>query len=708
MYVSARDRLILELLIQQREGVTIREIANSLHVSERTIHRDLNTFNNLLHPYELVLEKKASKGVVLKGTKEQLDQFNQDLQDAKYFDFVPEQRQVLIACKLLESFEPRKLQSLATDLNVTVATISSDLEKVETWLLKHGVKIEKRRGLGIQITGTESAKRRAISRILAENFDESDILQYIRRRIPNNDADVSQSIAGQLLGFINVDKLKVVEEAVEKINRSLPYKIADSAYIALVVHLALAIERITKGERITMNTDLSNHLQEKKEYSLARDLGLELEKQFGIHMPEAEIGYITMHLRGAKFRHDQQVSFNEDNLDTAMIAKRLINHVSQNPDVNLTNDNSLYQGLMAHLDPALYRLKQGMHIHNPLQEKIQQNYPKLFNQVKKAFGEVLPNLTIPDEEIGFLVLHFGSAIERVGNKRKHKALVICSSGIGSSKMIASRLKNEFPNITDVKNISLFELDEKKSRDLDLIISTIPLVDYAIDYVQVNPFLTDDDVRKIEDYIERKEHLYSINKHMVRKIASEDSKDTVNTAETTTTMLKQIQRSLPVTIDLLSHFKLYVNDSKKDVWTSVDDVLQHLKRQFIITDTQEVIDHLKVREEMSGLGIPDSTMALFHARSDHVEKPVFIINDLTDSYTVNAMDGKTIEMKRILLMLGPTKMSEEEAEVLSSISSMIIENELSMTTFETGSEQEISNHISNKMIIYYQNYLNKEN
>ncbi|RKL65850.1 PTS sugar transporter [Salipaludibacillus neizhouensis] len=706
MYVSARDRLILELLIQQREGVTVREIANSLHVSERTIHRDLNTFTSLLQPYELVLEKKAGKGVILKGAKEQVDQFNQDLQDANYFDFLPEQRQVLIACKLLESLEPLKLQSLATDLNVTVATVSSDLEKVDAWLLTHGVTTEKRRGLGIQITGTESAKRRAISRILAENFNESDILQYIRRRIPSNDTDVSQSIAGQLLGFINVDKLKVVEEAVKKINQSLPYKIADSAYIALVVHLALAIERITKGERITINKELSSHLKVKKEYTLANDLATELEMKFGLHIPEAEVCYITMHLRGAKFRHDQHISFNEDNLDTAMIAKQLMTHVCKGYDVDLANDNSLYQGLLAHLDPALYRLKQGMHIHNPLQDKIQHNYPKLFDKVKQAFNDVLPHLSIPDEEIGFLVLHFGSAIERDDNRRRHKALVICSSGIGSSKMIASRLQNEFPNIIDVKNISMFELDQKNSEELDLVISTIPLVDHSIDYVQVNPFLTDEDVRKIEDYIERKEHLSSVNEHMGRKITNEKGADMINTAEATT-MLTQMHRSLPVTIDLLHHFKVYVNTHKKDMWKSVFDVVLHLKEQGIITNPEEVVDHLKVREEMSGLGIPNTVMALFHARSDHVEKPVFIINDLTNSSRVDSMDGETIEMTRILLMLGPTDMSEEETEVLSSISSMIIDSEESTALFESGTEKEISNHISRKMIVFYQNHLKKE-
>ncbi|PAE14520.1 hypothetical protein CHH91_19010, partial [Virgibacillus sp. 7505] len=39
---------------------------------------------------------------------------------------------------------------------------------------------------------------------------------------------------------------------------------------------------------------------------------------------------------------------------------------------------SLFQGLLAHLKPALYRVRQGMKIHNPLLEKVKADYAALF------------------------------------------------------------------------------------------------------------------------------------------------------------------------------------------------------------------------------------------------------------------------------------------------------------------------------------------
>jgi len=706
MYVSARDRFILDLLIQHPEGVTIREIAHSLQVSERTIHRDLTSFDSLLHPYEITLEKITGKGIFLKGSKEQMNQFTQDLQEAKHFDFLPEQRHVIIICKLLESFEPLKLQSLATDLNVTVATISNDLDRVDDWLLKYQLTLEKRRGFGVQLVGNESSKRKAISGLLSENFDETDILHYIRRQLPTQESDLSESIAGQLLGFINVEKLKKVEGAVEKISRSIDYRIADSAYIALVVHLTLAIERIVKGENISINSKLAKHLKDKKEYALAKNLAKELEHAFSLHIPEAEIGYITMHLRGAKLRQDNQVLFTEDNLDTAMIAKKLIHEVSEQVHTDLVGDTSLYQGLIAHLDPALYRLKQGMHIHNPLQEKIQLNYPDLFSTVKQAFKSVLTDMIIPDEEIGFLVLHFGSSIEREGNRRTHRAVVICSSGIGSSKMISSRLQNEFPNITEVKNRSVFDLDDIANDELDLVISTIPLVDHAVDYVQVNPFLTEDDVRKIQDYIERREHYDAVSTVPLLKPKKEQRKQPKQNHAQVISTLNEMQQSLTSTIQLLKHFHIYQGDPNLNLWENVTKVISNLKDQKLLTNVYEVTESLKKRTDLSGLGIPQTQLALFHARNDHVVAPIFVVHELSQPIQIKAMDGHNIDAKRVLIMLGSTNMSENEAKILSEISGMIIENDESTTLFQYGSEEALANFISEKLLHFYEDYLIK--
>ncbi|MDQ0252962.1 mannitol operon transcriptional antiterminator [Evansella vedderi] len=708
IYVSARDRQILEILMNESEEVTIHEIAQALDVSERTIHRDISNMTPLLAPFNVKMIKKTGKGIYLEGTEKDILRLKKAIQEVKYHDFSPNERYVLIACKLLEAFEPLKLQTFATDLNVTVATISNDLEKVSEWLSKFNLKVEKRRGYGIEIKGLESDKRRAISSILAENFNESDLLNYIKLNFHYSKTDVSKAISEHLLGFIKPEKLEIVESAVDKINRELPHPIADSAYIGLVVHLALALERIQKGEKITINSRLLSELQGLKEYQFAEKLAQYLEETISVTIPDAEVCYITMHLRGAKLRDEGKLDIEDKNLDTAIKVKKLITAVSKRLDIDLTKDDSLFQGLITHLGPAMYRLEQGMAINNPILEKIKNNYPTLFTTLKECTAEVMSKIKVPEAEIGFLVLHFGSAIEQQGKDRKLNAVVICSTGIGTSKMLASRLQKEFPNIDKVKNISLFDLDKMKLDEIDLIISTLPLGNVELDYIEVNPILSPEDVKRITEYSRRRlrHSILSAGKEVDIK---KEMPPSLNQQEAIDYM-KQMSVTLQTTAILLENFKVYHGKelAGSTNWDAIGEVLAKLQEKDLILDQKEVLRMLKAREELSGIGIPTTQMALYHTKSDRIRQPIFLIIELEPSaYTeIKAMDGSTITLKSILLLLAPQESEEGVLQLLSYISSIIIENEESMALFQSGDEEKLSSFLSYKLTNYYREQLEK--
>ncbi|QKS69839.1 BglG family transcription antiterminator [Paenalkalicoccus suaedae] len=694
MYVSARDRQLLDELLTHQDGVTVKQIATALHVSERTILRDLQTLDSLLQPYELVLEKQAGKGVKLSGAPLQLQQFEADLHKARQFDFLPEQRELLLTYKLLTATEPMKLQALATELHITVSTVSSDLDKVASWLSEFRLSLVRRRGYGVQVTGSETSIRQAIRSLLSDHIDETELLRFIRRHSTEAPETNTESISAQLLGYMKTERIAKVESAVEKLNQSLSSPIADSSYIALVVHLALAMERIIQGERIEMKPHLLRQLGETKEFSLASDLARELETVFNVEIPPSEIGYITMHLRGAKLR-ERIEGFSEEEVDLSLLAKRLIRHVSGRYGKDFTGDRSLEQGLLAHLSPALYRMKQEMRIHNPLLPTIRQKYEKLFTIVGSSFRQIVRDLHVPDDEVGFLVLHFGSMLERKEREVAYHAYVICSSGIGSSKMIASRLQNEFPSIKSVSHLSLFDLDDTEVAPEDLVISTIPLLDKDVDYIQVNPFLNEQDIATIEQYMGKRSVTATLTKEKPRKRVQTKS---------STDQLLSLHSSLGIATRLLQHVEVIYEETATDLWDGVLNVMMCIQQKGLITDARSVTSRLKEREELSGVAIPGSKVALFHTRSDAVTEPMFILYDRRDEAILAAMDGGSARVSRILLMLGPASMSEEESLVLSSISGMIVQDDESLATFESESEETIKAFMSREFLEYFRDHI----
>src|SRR5699024_11747884 len=103
-------------------------------------------------------------------------------------------------------------------------------------------------------------------------------------------------ITNRLLQFVQADRLQAIEEAVDNIKNDLPYELADDAYVALIIHLALAIERLKNGDEIDFNEEYLEQLSKEEAYKTATMLWSQIETNLNMTIPIAEVGYITMQL----------------------------------------------------------------------------------------------------------------------------------------------------------------------------------------------------------------------------------------------------------------------------------------------------------------------------------------------------------------------------------------------------------------------------
>ncbi|GAA3313289.1 hypothetical protein GCM10020331_003090 [Ectobacillus funiculus] len=160
MYISARERQILEILLSTTDELTVKELADTIQVSVRTIHRDLKKILRMfLKEYDLSLLKKSGVGVQVSGSEQRVNDLKIFLFSLSHIEYTPEERQTIILCALLEAKDAIKLVGLANDLNVTVATVSNDLNKLEERLQTVELSLIRKRGYGVEIQGSESAKK---------------------------------------------------------------------------------------------------------------------------------------------------------------------------------------------------------------------------------------------------------------------------------------------------------------------------------------------------------------------------------------------------------------------------------------------------------------------------------------------------------------------------------------------------------------------
>ncbi|UGB30343.1 MULTISPECIES: BglG family transcription antiterminator [Bacillaceae] len=696
MIVSARERLILQYLIEEaNQEVTIKELADIIDVSERTIHRDLNNIESVLQDFKLQLVKRAGIGIKITGDESCLHELRVSIQKQDYKEYTPDERMMVALCTLLDHQEPIKLQSLANDLGVTTATISHDLDKLEPFVQEYGLNLIRRRGYGIEITGAEEAKRKAITSLISNRFDVPDFLRMVRENIERKSTNKIDSISERLLGLVQKEKLIIIENLINTINSRLPYPLADSSYVGLVVHLALAIERIQRGENITIKREYLDQLKESREFAFANEIAMKLEETFNIDIPEDEKGYITMHLRGAKLRFEGKMDIQNENVEIAYLVQRLIEQVEKLTGKGLKHDQSLFQGLLAHLQPAIYRLKQGMKITNPLLQEIKRDYQELFRVVQKAVSVSLPFEKVPDEEIGYLVLHFGAALNKRKTVKKLKALIICSSGIGTSKMLATQINNQFPHIAELKNISAFELRDINVSEYDLILSTIPIEDISSDYLLVSPILTTDELNKIKDYIEEKGLEIATSPSFYEELKDEEE------LTLTFDQYQQFTRKSHILLKLLEELEVFEMKNTEHLRSILVPVSERLKEKGFVHNENDIVEALLLREHVGGLAIPETNLALFHARSETVVRPGFHVLNLHLPVMLRAMDNEMLEVSRILLLIAPEHADAEDLEIMSFISASIIESQESITMFETAAKSSLIQYISQK---YFTNFV----
>ncbi|MED1016956.1 BglG family transcription antiterminator [Bacillus atrophaeus] len=675
MYMTAREQKLMKHLLSQSRYVTVNEMAEAMQVSTRTIHRELKSIKPIMQRYNLTLDKQPGKGLKMVGSMEDKQKLLTDLSHEQH-EYSADERKLLILCSLLESQEPIKLYTLAKDLQVTNATVSYDLDELEEWISPFGLTLIRKRGYGIQLMGPEDAKRKIVGNLIVNRLDIQMFLEAVELNIKGK-TDTSE----KMFGVVSKGELLKMERVLFRLKEKTAYALSDSSYIALVVHLTFAMERIQLGETISMEAEELHTLKNTKEYSSALEIAGELEKAFGVTIPEAEVGYITIHLRSANRKYETEYKAQEIELEIALQTKRLIAFISEKIRMDLTENRSLYEGLIAHLEPAMNRIKEGMGIYNPMKEQIKRDYFLLYMAIEEGMEKSFQDMTFSDDEIAYLVLHFGSALEIKKEEAKIKALIVCSSGIGSSKMLASRLKKELPEIQSFDMSSLIELKDRDIGAYDMIVSTVPIPYENIDYIVVSPLLNEEDANQVKQHIKRKIPLILEKKRRPDNggCKETDIPDTLKTAEKMVRYLDAIQH-------VLKNFTVNNIDTKPDDEPLPHQIFRLLEAEGLIHDAKKAAVCLLEREKQGGLGIPETGMALYHLKNDEIVLPFFKIYDLSKPYEVNGMDGKPLSMSRVLVMMAPADLPAEGSEILSAISSAIIESKASMKAFQNEGEQ----------------------
>lgn len=695
MFITFREKSIIQLVVRTAGKHTVHSLSTYLNVSARTIQRDLKSIEKLLAQFDLVLKRTPDDGLFIDGKNEQIYRLIQQLTSIQPTDETPEERKLNLLIVLLHEGPSFKTRMLANQLGVSTATLSTYLDDLAEWLNKFSIVLTRKKGVGVELDGKEANKRHALANYFLVYFYE-DIVEHLYL------LQQGKIQEDGLLGYFSPTYLAVIDQLVNQRVNKEQTRLADSDYIGLVIHICLTVQR-TEKHYLLQAIDQPVH-DYSTEHQLMEQLGKELNNKLSVSLTPVDIQFLSIVLKGSKVQGADLGYY--DSVVLGNLIKNVIEEVSANLHVNLSDDFSLYQGLLAHMGPSIFRLNQNLELFNPLTDEIKRKYPVLFMAVAKSLETVFPDIKFPADEIAFIVLHFGSALLMNEEKVSINAVVICPTGIGTSKMLASRIQKEILEIGSVKILSINDFQSAQFDEYNLIISTIRLPVTDIDYIMVSPLLSDKDIGYIESYLQN--NLEKITRK-VRYLSEEGvPENTVQPKKQNVRHLLQEIKDVHSGMDaLLANFRVYRKTHFTDYWEILEEMVEQARIDHLVSDGAAVMKQLAEREEKGGLGIPNTTMGLFHCRDENVEELIFQVAHLDEACTVKGMDGQAVQIKNVLLMLAPAKMNDREQEILSLISTSLIESEVSMMIFSSSNEKMIRQKLEDLFLDYLQNNLVKE-
>ena len=555
--LNKRCSLLLYEIMNTEGYISILQLSKKFGVSNRTVRYDLDKIDDFLKSSNLPqLIRKPNEGISYKCSSLEKNNVLNLLGEIDLNQYVlsQDERITMILTELLEIRNYMTLDKLAEVLLVSRSTILKDMDKVKEWLLNKNLELKASKRHGIKIIGEERYIRKAAISLLTTNVDIYKALDLIKA------SKVSKSEFGldkyQKELFKDID-ISYIENCLDIAEKQLETKFTDEAYSGLIIHIAIAIKRIQEDKDIVMEKDELKTLELTKEFVVASSIAKMLENRFKIIIPADEIGYITIHLLGSKVSTSNNNDLDWETIE--FITSNFINRVSSIMNVDILGDKQLFDGLIQHIRPTIYRLKHDLILKNPLINEIKQSYEKAFNAVKQstyAIEEYAGN-KLSEEEIGYLTLHFGAAIERSKdtNKTIVNVVVVCATGIGTSKLVSSKIQSLF-NINIIDTVSYHNLkDALKNKNVGLIITTVPIKSDInnIQCIEVNPFLTEKNISDISLAL-RKHNSVCTNNY---KISLEKIMEIISRSCT-------ILNSTNLAEELANYFSI-TNDFKKGVF-----------------------------------------------------------------------------------------------------------------------------------------------
>lgn len=457
--LTERQNEIIKLL-NQYHILSADKIAKMLNVSTKTIRNEIHKINSSLNLNYIISQKGT--GYLI----------NEQIQLEK--EYASEQNIQYLILKKILNHDFYNFYELADELFISESNLQRHIKRVNEIIQKRNSSIKIcRQQNQLYLNGTETEKRQITTYFLMNELN-----QY------NFNLSMYQSL------FLRIDILEL-QKIITEFNNAHHLNLRDVEIISLVIHVALMLERVIRGNEIINEVDFVND-----EYNhLSIQFANILQIRYEIKLNKSEIKYLSLLLAG-KVPSIEENDINE----VKQFIQQLIIEINESFDVDLQQDSKFADNFLIHLIGLKRRITNHTFLNNPLIKELQKNFPVIYDmsvfialKIQEFFSTQLY-----EDEIGYITLHLMGAIERLHTSLHKKIVLIYPFGQAGYDYIVKKINH----IHDLEieiccQLSMFDAFQIKEYQPDLVISFVHIeekVGYPI-YVCHN-LLIEEDIENI--------------------------------------------------------------------------------------------------------------------------------------------------------------------------------------------------------------------
>ncbi|TFD25440.1 BglG family transcription antiterminator [Cryobacterium lyxosi] len=474
--MSDKQSRMLDYLFRSPDWVTAGELGEHLGVTARTVRSYVTSVKTAADPLEVIESGPAGYRV----NHEAYTAFRAVPPGRHPENDTPQRRLYQLVRRVIDSAEGLDVYELAADTFVSDSTVEADLSRVRALLPGTGLSLA-RHGSRVTLLGSETDRRRLISRMFREEFARG-FLEL---------AAIQKEFASDSLGAFKTDLIAMLD--------AQGYFVNEYGTNNVLLHVAIAVDRVSK--RAAARADDAPAVGAHLTVALASLI----DTHFGVVLDVTDLAYLVLLLqtRVVTPGHDEATDAISATVACAgdlEVVRRIVAQASEEYLVDLADEDFITR-LTLHVRNLIDRAQVRDYSRNPLTRSIKTAYPMIYELAVFIASELQrqEQIHINDDEIAYIAMHVGSYLEQHSQSEQLvSCVIVCPNYYTMHVQLRQRIERVLgDDLTIVDQITRSDVPWADLR-ADLVLTTIEPPVPADGVIVIQPFLTERDVHRIRE------------------------------------------------------------------------------------------------------------------------------------------------------------------------------------------------------------------